>query len=133
MKEFDARDYVRPVTLPLPNDGLVSRQIRVGRLNNDFVPPVPLWWLCQARLAEQRSSIPIFVGLILWQQFKMKKTQPLRISGTVWRKLGLERRAVNRALRALENAGLITVKRFKHRSPAITIMTEKPRVTLENP
>jgi DNA-binding transcriptional ArsR family regulator len=73
---------------------------------------------------ERRSPVTIFVGLVLWQQLKMKKSQPLRVSQTVWGKFDLERRTVSRAVAALESAGLATVKRFKHRSPEITIATD---------
>jgi len=129
-KEFNIEDYIQPVTTPLPDliKRLRSERLGVGKLTGGFIPPMPAQWFfaaCDISDAK-RSTKAVRVGAILWQQLKMKKTQPLRISQTVWQKFRLERRAVLRALKALEDGGLITVQRFKHRSPEITIKPVTP-------
>ena len=125
MNGVDVHKYIRPVTLVLPSGGAIEKQLRVRRIHGEFFPAMPVGWVSKLVVAERRTPTPLFVGLILWQQLRMKKSQPLHIYRTVWNRFGLKRRTVYRALAILEDTGLITLQRFKHRSPAITIITEK--------
>src|SRR5215510_11691171 len=125
MNEIDVSQYIIGTpTLPVPK---VERRVRSNRLKDEFIPAIPLWWAIAAGKAGTRRRITgtSLVGQMLWQQQIMRKSPLVRVSSVVWRKIGLERRLVNRALAALEDAGLIIVERFKHRSPAVTIVTNK--------
>jgi DNA-binding transcriptional ArsR family regulator len=119
-KNIDVASYLRPAVLPKIKNEVVA----IGPVREKFVPPVPQRWIIAAnKIATKRHSpAALFVGLILWQRLRIRKQQPLRITKAVWSEFELSRVAVRRALKALEDGGLITVKRFKHRSPEITIM-----------
>ena len=91
---------------------------------------IPLWshrfmsgpetWLI---VAHSISPSADWVGLILWQQWRLNRgKQPLKLTGHALRKFGVSKISARRALNALEKAGLITIQRFKHRSPLITIV-----------
>jgi len=133
MGKIDVSEYIisKPLTtLPVSR---VGRQVRTGRLSGEFIPSMPFWWVIAAAKAgtQRRITGTCIVGQVLWRQQMMRKSQTLRVPGSVWRNIGLERRLVNRGLSALESAGLITVERFKHRSPAITIVTDKSKILLQ--
>ena len=119
-----SRYIIGTPTLPSPK---VQKQIRSSRLTEQFIPRIPLWWAIAAAKAgrSRRLTGTTIVGQVLWQHQAMRKSATVRLSTVVWRKIGLDRRLVKRALSALEDAGLIKVQRFKHRSPAITILGDK--------
>ena len=132
MGKNDVSEYIISKPLPTLPVGRVGRQIRSGRLSGQFIPAMPLWWAIAAAKAGTRRRITgtSIVGQILWQQQMMRKSQTLHVSRSVWRKIKLDRRLVNRALYALESTGLITVERFKHSSPAITIVMDESKISL---
>ena len=84
------------------------------------------WWVSAVSHAVKGETgrTALLAALILWQQHRMNRdNQPLKLTGRMRRKFNLNRYQVRRALTALEKAGLITMQRFKHRSPLITLMT----------
>jgi hypothetical protein len=78
-----------------------------------------------ATQASNRKSYGVFpVGLLLWQQYRLTRgKQPLKLTRRMRERFGLKRYLMISGLNALEKAGLITVQRFKHRSPLITLVT----------
>ena len=127
---MDASKYIRPGTL---EDALeYAKEIRrtLGTTATQKKSRIyPLWshrymsgpetWLITAYSI---SPIAQWVSLILWQQWRLNRgKQPLKLTGRALRKFGVSRFSAYRALNALEKAGLITLQRFKHRSPLITI------------
>jgi hypothetical protein len=118
-EQVDVASFLKPAVLP---EGK-TKVVKIGPVRGKFIPPVPEKWVIAAnKIAVKRHSPAVlFVGLVLWQRLMMRKRQPLRVTRTVWSEFGLSRPVVRRSLKALEDGGLITVERFKHRSPAITI------------
>jgi hypothetical protein len=121
-KTLDSSKYLRPATLPEIPDS--TKRARIYPLWPHRFISVPEWWVIVAPQVSDKSPWPIVVGLILWQQYRLNRgKQPLKLTGPMRRKFGIKRDRVRRALTALEKAGLITMQRFKHRSPLITLMT----------
>ena len=87
---------------------------------------VPEYWAVKAfSLARQQQSPgPVIIGLILWQKFRMEHgKQPLKITNPMLNRFDLKRPFFSKWLAPMETAGLITVQRFKNRSPLITVLT----------
>jgi hypothetical protein len=80
--------------------------------------PVPLNWLARAGQLPGKS---LHVGIALWFLAGMRKTTTVALSNGVLEMLGVDRHAKYRALKHLEQAGLIVCKREIGRSPEVTI------------
>ena len=88
---------------------------------------VPESWAIRAfELAKQRQTAgPLITGLVLWQRYHMEHgKQPFKLTNNMLSRFSIERRSVTRWLGMLEKAGLISLRRFDHRSPLITIILE---------
>jgi hypothetical protein len=136
MKDTDILKFIRPANL---DDILAdlertkqSRRSLVGcsgpkrqiKLKEEFLGPVPQWWMMKA--VSQRSYRALYVGLLLWQQYWFQhQAQPVKLTKATLYKAGCKRDFVRRGLVALEKSGLISMQKFKHRSPLITITTQR--------
>jgi hypothetical protein len=117
----EASKYIRPAVLPEIPDS--RKKARIYPLWPHRFMSGPETWLIAAHSISPSAS---WVGLILWQQWRLnRRKQPLKLTGHARRKFGISRICTRRALIALERAGLITVERFRHRSPLITIVTAR--------
>jgi hypothetical protein len=121
----DVSKFLRPVTLPI----LPSRKARkvLPKLTGKFLGPVPEAWAVKASEAggRYRSRSALLVGLILWREHRFNGDGlPVKLTKARLRALGVGRYSTRNALDALEKAGLITVERFTHRSPLITILNK---------
>lgn len=117
-KAVDVAKYIRPATLPEIPDAKKRTRI-YPRWSHRFMSG-PETWLITAHSISPSAG---WVGLILWQQWRLNRgKQPLKLTGRTLRKFGVSKISARRALKALEKAGLITMQRFKHRSPLITIV-----------
>jgi len=88
---------------------------------------VPETWAIRAfEIAKQRQTAgPLITGLVLLATLSQEHAkQPFKLTNPMLRRFTIERRSVTRWLCMLESAGLISVQRFKHRSPLITIILE---------
>jgi hypothetical protein len=135
MKSLESSKYLRPVTLA----EILTAEKTVGSKiyeSNKRSKVYPLWqrrfmsfpedWLTPFPIKGKIRSAALLVSLILWQQYRLNRgKQPLKLTGTMRRKFVLNRAQVRRALIALEKCGLITMQKFKHRSPLITLVTEQ--------
>ena len=81
--------------------------------------PVPLAWLMNAAKLPGRS---LHVGLVLWYAVGLSGSALVHLSNKLCLRFGLDRNAKYRALRLLEGAGLIAVRRKRGRSPLVTIL-----------
>ena len=80
--------------------------------------PVPWDWIVKAA---NLSAGSLKVSLALWQLAGMKKSGTVKLSNGILKELGVSRKTKYRALRRLENAGLISVSKASGSSPEIRI------------
>jgi len=81
--------------------------------------PIPMHWLHEA---SKLGVSALWVGCVLWHLAGLKKTSTFLVSNLHLHRWGIDRRAKSRALKALSNAGLITVEGRGKRSPRVTIV-----------
>ena len=80
---------------------------------------IPWVWICSAaRLPGQALA----VGIQLWYRARISKSSEVGISLSRLDHLGVSRSAASRALRELEDAGLVSVVRRGGRKPLVTIL-----------
>ena len=81
--------------------------------------PVPFDWLSMAAKLPGRA---FHVGILLWFLAGMTARLTVTLTGATTRSFGLDRDAKSRALRSLEAAGLVTVRRRPGQNPDVTII-----------
>lgn len=81
--------------------------------------PVPWAWLVRAARAPGRA---FQVGIVLWLQRGMRRSDRVTLPTARLTELGLDRYAVARALARLEMAGLVTISRRRGRKAVVTIL-----------
>ena len=81
--------------------------------------PIDWGWLTKAA---RLSGKALHVAIVLWFWAGIKKSRTVLLSNKTLKELGVSRYAKKRALTALEDAGLITVKNQKGRAPVVTII-----------
>jgi hypothetical protein len=122
----DVSKFLKLVTLPeVQLEGIPKPRKTLPRLTEKFLPPVPEVWAVKAYKAGLRygSYSALLVGLLLWREHRLNgDNRPLKLSKAKLRTLGVSKYSARRSLEALEKAGLITVQRFKHRSPLVTLI-----------
>jgi hypothetical protein len=136
-----AVDVARFLKLVDPAELLPRRTGKAQRVSTKlvekFFPPIPQAWAVKASKAggRYRSQSALLVGLLIWQEYRFNNGAGgrIRMTKAKLRAVGIGRYSAQSGLIALEKAGLITVERFKHRSPLITIVNGKAGVTLTNP
>jgi DNA-binding transcriptional ArsR family regulator len=84
--------------------------------------PVPLIWLAQAARCGGKA---LHVAIILWYRAGLQKSATIKIPGWTAKRFGLDRHAKTRALKALEEAGLVSVTRRQGCSPQVTLLEYK--------
>ena len=124
-----AHDPFDPAKLELTDDeipchpALTTKQ---RRQRTHFVM-VPLEWAARVSMAAGESTT--FVAIwVLYRAWKTKSNTVVLSSGQ-FEALGIDRWVKRRALRKLEAAGLITVKRQHGRAPVVTLLHVAEDVT----
>jgi hypothetical protein len=92
---------------------------RIDRDERVLQGPLPLAWLLIAAKLPGRS---LHLAIVLWYAAGLSGSSSIHIGNTLCLRFGLDRNAKYRALRSLELAGVITVKRKRGRSPLVTIL-----------
>jgi hypothetical protein len=111
---------------PSPNNRkaahIPSRKIKSALLNRGekfLKGPIPLIWLTNAAKLPGRA---LHVGISLWYLSGLKKTHEVKLTNVVLAKFGVKKDAKRRGLEALEEAGLVSIKRRKNKNPIVTIL-----------
>jgi DNA-binding transcriptional ArsR family regulator len=81
--------------------------------------PIPLKWILPA------SSLPgksLQISMALWFLKGVTRKNTVKLSGKLVRSFGVSRSTLYRGLAEMENAGLISIQRYKGRSPMVTIL-----------
>jgi hypothetical protein len=73
----------------------------------------------------------LLVGLALWHIKGLRKSDTFKVSNLMLADWGILPDAKQRALRALERAGLIKVERPRRRSPVVTLLVRPAPVNHE--
>ena len=81
--------------------------------------PIPLSWLAVAAGCSGRA---LHAALLIWYRAFLTRGQPVKIPAHDRNLFGLDRKSLNRAVSALECAGLVRVERKAGNSPRITIL-----------
>jgi hypothetical protein len=81
--------------------------------------PLPLGWFAKASL-QRGASTP--VGLILWFLAGLNDSELVQLTPKFLRQFGISRHSTYRALKKLESAGLISVRRKKGCGPEVRII-----------
>ena len=91
--------------------------------------PIPLNWLTACN---DMSGKTIMAALAIWWQAGMHGRQNVKLTTSGLQALGVDRKAKDRALAALEEAGLIAVTRQRGRNPLISLITEQPQADADH-
>jgi len=106
---------------PTPEGGAPrAKPVAVTIINGRFLKgPVSLEWFFRAGRLAGKS---LHVGVALWFLVGVQKKRCVSLSNKLAGEFGVDRHAKGRALRALERAGLISVRRKQGCSPLVTVL-----------
>lgn len=108
-------------TQPTAEPVSVESQVRKPTKRVFFLKgPVPMDWLAAAAFLPGRS---LHVGVALWFRSGVEKSDRVKLPQKLMREFGIDRHAVYRGLRSLEDAGLIAVDRRSGRLARVTILS----------
>jgi len=98
----------------------MRQQLRGKTKGPDRFVKVPLWWAEQASQATRTPKAMVWIWLLHLSWAAHSKT--FRLPNNRLRARGVSRGVKLRALRELEKAGLIQVKREKGKSPTVILL-----------
>jgi hypothetical protein len=91
------------------------------RIKGEFLKgPIPLSWLSAA--AKLKGKAPLAVALAVWFERGRRRGEEVRLTTAILDRFGVNRKAKYSGLKALEEAGLIRVRRELRRNPLITVL-----------
>jgi hypothetical protein len=99
--------------LKYPTDG-ISFSRATG-----FMQKIPWGWQVTALRLKKPSAVA--VGIVLWHEAGLKRTDTVKLSRRLYEEVGLSRNGYNTGLKLLEMAGLVTVERRHGKSPVVTL------------
>ena len=102
------------IRIPTPNSH-IPQQRRQGKF---LKGPIPLDWL---QCAGQLSGKALHVGIVLWFLSGVQKSLEVKFSYSLATEFGLKRHSAYRALKALEQRGLIKIWRGIGKSPIVRL------------
>ena len=120
--EHDPNDLHRTDWSKVPDSLVPTRRVesqRDRRRRTHFIPPVPLGWFDRACVLPGKA---LAVGLILWRLATMRHTDTVTLTQAALKQHGLGRWVKYDALRSLERAGLVSVRRRDRKSPEVTLL-----------
>jgi hypothetical protein len=127
MPDADAFD---PERWELPDDAApLARRRRAmangGRRPGKFLMgPIDWTWLCRAMHLPGKS---LAVGLMLWREFGCMKDRTVHFCLARAAAEGIPTTTARRAIRELEGAGLVTIRRKPGRGLEVTILDAPPQ------
>ncbi|MER3448119.1 MAG: hypothetical protein C4291_15430 [Candidatus Dadabacteria bacterium] len=82
--------------------------------------PIPLPWLL--RVMKIPSKAPLAVALAIWFEAGRRRSNEVKLTTAILNRFNVNRKAKYRALKMLEEAGLIRVYRKPRCNPVVTIL-----------
>jgi len=112
------------MTKLVTTDRLIDYQLQIvdrRHIKGHFVRgPIPLSWISKAAHLPGKS---LNAGLACWYLMYLKKSNKFKLSNIVANKFGLNKDSKLRALKNLEDAGLIRCTRVQGRSVVVEMLT----------
>ena len=91
------------------------------KISGEFLKgPVPLLWLTAA--AQLSGKAPLAVGLAIWFESGRRKSNEVKLTSAILQRFAIKRKSKYTALKSLEDAGLIRVRREPRKNPVVTIL-----------
>lgn len=98
-----------------------AKPAKPGRVRGEFLKgPIPLSWLSAA--SKLSGKAPLAVGLALWFEAGRRRSGEVKLTTAILQRFNVHRKAKYTALKALEGAGLVRVRREPRRNPVVTIL-----------
>ncbi|MBQ0721699.1 MAG: hypothetical protein KBT88_16175 [Gammaproteobacteria bacterium] len=85
--------------------------------------PIPLPWISAAAELPGKS---LHLSLAIWFRASLSQNGTIRLGNSLLAQFGVNPDAKRRALKALEDAGLIEVTRVKNKNPVVTLLPYHP-------
>jgi hypothetical protein len=120
-----------------PFTGIEHKEVKVGDVNLEelfrsqglritprgprpkYIRTVPLIWAMKAAALPGKS---LAVGMVIWYLAGISKRHTIVLSNKLRNRFGIKRNAGRRALKWLEDAGLVRVEHSGTKSPRVTIL-----------
>ena len=99
----------------------VGEQKVPKKISGEFLKgPIPLLWLTAA--SNQSGKAPLAVGLAIWFESGRRKSNEVKLTSAILQRFAIKRKSKYTALKSLEDAGLIRVRREPRKNPVVTIL-----------
>ncbi len=94
---------------------------KVNKIAGEFLKgPIPLPWL--TAVTRLSGKAPLAVALAVWFEAGRRKSNEVKLTTAILRRFSVNRKAKYSALKSLEKAGLVRVRRELRRNPVVTIL-----------
>jgi hypothetical protein len=101
-----------------------SKRPPPGWVDGEFVRgPIPLSWLSAVCALRAKSSVTVALAIWFLSGLKQRKDQ-LKLTNAILRRFHVDRYAKWRGLAALEEAGLIRIRRCGNKNQIVTIIEQ---------
>lgn len=91
------------------------------KITGEFLKgPIPLPWL--AAVTKLSGKAPLAVALAVWFEAGRRKSNEVKLTSAILGRFSVNRKAKYSALKSLEKAGLVRVRREPRRNPVVTIL-----------
>ncbi|MEH6543013.1 MAG: hypothetical protein V7721_03635 [Porticoccaceae bacterium] len=122
MDKFNLQDIQRQ---PKQNQTNLPRTAIPRKVNGEpfLRGPIPLTWLSVAAELPGKS---LHLSLAIWFRASMTNNATVRLGNSLLAEFSVKPDAKRRALKALEDAGLIEVDRRENRNPVVTLRPYHP-------
>lgn len=110
---------LNPEKFRLPDKPKIKKKNPKAGSGHFIKGPIPVDWIAKANKIGKSASL---VGLVLWYTYGLTKNKTVVLTSKKTKEFNLSRYIKYEGLKALEKAGLITVKRRKKQNPIVTIL-----------
>jgi hypothetical protein len=124
---FADLDRLRFTPTPMPQSAVRAADVKTlpkpkaKKITGEFLKgPIPLPWL--TAVTKLSGKAPLSVALAVWFEAGRRKSNEVKLTTAILRRFSVNRKAKYAALRSLERAGLVRVRREPRRNPVVTIL-----------